>query len=714
MPIPTEVVGSLPRPIYLQQAYADYDAGKISKDDLVKAQEKAAEDSLTRMQQTGETYITDGEQRVSSFATYPVVDTLAGTGLSENLAGDGQYFAIFDDGHHRQLPRIVKGPFKYKTFAWENFKKSAAQSKGYPMKQAVIAPSMMYLLYPLKEEVEGYSKEEFLNDTVNECEKDIRGCFDAGAKRVSIDFTEGRLALKNDPRNPWTNANLLDEFVDLNNRQGPRPFLPQRTYQHRPAHLPRRRLLLPSLFKINAGYFLIQLASHTPETRSSIYQEIGKHIRKDANGVKQVAFVGVTNPLNPNVESSEEVAESLIEASKYVPVDQLGATDDFDVKPKHGGNPDFARDIAFQKIKARVEGAKLASEKLNAMHKDWESLIMAQIGNIIISPPLINTACAWASDYEQLQELYASPYTGAVTTRTSTLNGYSETPACGVVFTSTSASSLNSYGYSPFPLSAYIKWVGDILSAVPTNNPVKPFIISITSSTADELEMMIDQIQALRSTFSTLIAIELNTSCPNVSSSSPSGYIPSSIHPLLSVLSDAHRVDTSLTIGLKLPPYTHPAQFNALLSALEEFAYGDDDTNAFAFLTCTNTLGNSLLFPDQVMEALKVPTDVSADSDAQVEFAVPTATGGLAGEAIHALSLGNVYTFHRLLHDEAGPLHKAHSRSLRNIAIIGVGGVTTPAAYARMRKGGAAVVGAATLLGKEGVMAFEILSGHGR
>jgi hypothetical protein len=61
---------------------------------------------------TGSTYVSDGEQRASSFATYPITDTLAGTGLAENLAGDGQYFAIFTDGHHRQLPRLTRGPFQ--------------------------------------------------------------------------------------------------------------------------------------------------------------------------------------------------------------------------------------------------------------------------------------------------------------------------------------------------------------------------------------------------------------------------------------------------------------------------------------------------------------------------------------------------------------------------------------------------------------------------
>jgi len=105
MPIPTELVGSLPRPEKLQNAYEDYDQGRIQFADLQAEQDKAAEDSIKRLEATGEPVVTDGEQRESSFATYSITDTLAGTGLADNLAGDGQFFAIFDDGHHRQLPR---------------------------------------------------------------------------------------------------------------------------------------------------------------------------------------------------------------------------------------------------------------------------------------------------------------------------------------------------------------------------------------------------------------------------------------------------------------------------------------------------------------------------------------------------------------------------------------------------------------------------------
>ncbi len=377
--IPTEPVGSLPRPAKLQAAYADYDAGNITKDQLEAEQDVAVKDSIERMEATGSPIVSDGEQRWSSFATYPITDTLAGTGLADSLAGDGgQFFAIFADGHGRQLPRLAKGPFRYKTFAADTLKKSIPYATK-PMKQAVIAPSMLALLYPLNEEVPGYPRADFEEDLVNECEKDIRGAFAAGAKRVSIDFTEGRLATRADPRNPWTGAGMLPHFIELNNR-----VLARFTAEERvdigihtcpggdrdsvhSADVPYANLL-PEMFKMNAGYFLIQLASE--REKDPVYELIGKHSRDDAEGVPQMCYVGVTVTQSPRPESAQEICDQLVRAANFIPKERLGATDDcgfspfsIDEKPNHG-SPDYARDVAFQKIKNRIDGTKMAAEKL--------------------------------------------------------------------------------------------------------------------------------------------------------------------------------------------------------------------------------------------------------------------------------------------------------------------------------------------------------------
>jgi methionine synthase II (cobalamin-independent) len=377
--IPTEPVGSLPRPSRLQQAYAQYDAGEITREQLETEQDTAVKDSIEHQEQTGTPIISDGEQRWSSFATYAITDTLAGTGLADNLAGDGgQFFAIFADGHNRQLPRLTGGPFRYKTYAADTLRKSIGMAHT-PMKQAVIAPSMLALLYPLDSEIPGYTREQFEEDLVNECEKDIRQAFAAGAARVSVDFTEGRLATRADPRNPWTGRGMLPHFIELNNRVMDRFSAEERSRiglhtcpggdrdSVHSADVPYSDLL-PSMFGINAGYFLIQLASERDKDR--VYQLIGENLRSDANGVAQTAYIGVINPLNPRVESPEEVRDALVRAASFIPKEQLGATDDcgfspfsIDEKPNHG-SPDFARETAWQKITNRVAGTKLAAEKL--------------------------------------------------------------------------------------------------------------------------------------------------------------------------------------------------------------------------------------------------------------------------------------------------------------------------------------------------------------
>src|SRR3954447_11805663 len=370
--IPTEPVGSLPRPSSLQAAYAEYDAGNISKDDLEKEQDAAVKDSIERMEATGSPIVSDGEQRWSSFATYPIADTLAGTGLADGLAPGGQFFVIFADGHGRQLPKLVGGPLKYNFYAADTLKKSM-QYATKPMKQAVIAPSMLALLYPLKDPVEGYSREEFEEDIVQECVTDIRKAFEAGAARVSIDFTEGRLATREDPRNPWTGAGLLPHFIELNNRVLANFSDEQRAKigihtcpggdrdSVHSADVPYNNLL-PEMFKINAGYFLIQLASE--REKDPVFEAIGQHSRDD-----QMCYIGVTVTQSPRPESAQEICDMIVRAADFIPKERLGTTDDcgfspfsIDEKPNHG-SPDYAREIAFQKIKARVEGTGVAAER---------------------------------------------------------------------------------------------------------------------------------------------------------------------------------------------------------------------------------------------------------------------------------------------------------------------------------------------------------------
>ena len=272
-----------------------------------------------------------------------------------------------------------------------------------------------------------------------------------------------------------------------------------------------------------------------------------------------------------------------------------------------------------------------------------------------------------------------------------------------VVFGNTSASTLNSFGYSPHPLSSYVKWTRTILTR---GTNTKPFIISITSNSHSELAQMVEDVQKLRQRLGdgtdgtpSRVAVELNTSCPNIKGKPPPAYSFTTLLPLLEVLTQAYRADRTFTIGLKLAPYVASSQFEEVVECVASFSYDLENgirVNPFAFLTCTNTVGNSLLFAHQTT----APLAAGGKADG---YALGPVLGGLAGEPIHALSLGNVFSFAKLLEGH-------EDKAMREIKLIGVGGVVDKQGVQRMKEVGAAVVGCATLLGREGVKGFEKLA----
>lgn len=351
MTLPTEPIGSIPRPAALLKGIKAAATGQIKPEELESLFDDAVRDTIRRFEETGSPVITDGEQRKPSFATYPI------QGL-ENLAPGGVTIP-FKDGHTRQLPVLTAGPFRYATHA-AAYLDSAKKYAHVPLKQAVISASALSLLYP-QSGLRGYSRDAFLEDLIREAETDIRQCLGRGAT-VQIDFTEGRLSVKLDPSKV-----LLNSFVDLNNR-----------VVEKFASAERRRIgihtcpggdqdsthsadvdyaeLLPALFRLNVGSFFVQLASERDRPR--VLAILGKH----ATGERRI-FVGVTDPINPRVETPEEVRDRVLEAAKFIDPAHLGTTDDCGFSP-FGDDTSTSRDTAFAKVRVRVQGTEMASKVL--------------------------------------------------------------------------------------------------------------------------------------------------------------------------------------------------------------------------------------------------------------------------------------------------------------------------------------------------------------
>jgi len=343
--IPTEPIGSIPRPIDLVERVT---RGDSEDPRLAPLYEEAVRDTIEQFEATGSPVVTDGEQRkYHNFCTYCV------HGLP-NTAPDG--FKIpYSDGHTRRLSRLTRGPFRYRRYA-DCFLDVAMRYAHVPVKQAVISPSALSLMY--SERIPDYSREQFIEDLLNEHETEIRRCLKKGAHKVQVDFTEGRLAVKIDP-----SGNLLNSFIDLNNLALSR-FSPEERRRigvhtcpgnaHHSTHSADVDYaeLLPSLFELKAGNFYIAMAGE--RDRRHALEIIRKYRKPD-----QRVFVGVTAPVDPHIETAEEVRDRVLEACEYIPVEHLGTTDDCGFSP-FSDDTSTSRDTAFAKIRARVLGTKLA------------------------------------------------------------------------------------------------------------------------------------------------------------------------------------------------------------------------------------------------------------------------------------------------------------------------------------------------------------------
>jgi 5-methyltetrahydropteroyltriglutamate--homocysteine methyltransferase len=313
----------------------------------------AVRDTIGRFEATGSPVITDGEQRKPSFATHPI------DGLE--LAPDGVVMP-FADGHTRQLPRLTRGPFRYQTYA-DGYLAAARDIATRPVKQAVISASALSLLYP-EDSIDGYPRDAFLADLLGEVETDIRRSLAGGAHCVQIDFTEARLSLKLDP-----SGGLLRSFVELNNDVLRRFSADERsrlgvhtcpggdndsTHSADVAY----EDLLPTLFELKVANFYVQLASEPDRAR--VLGTIRDNLRP---GLR--VFMGVIDPIDERVETPEEARDRVLEAAESIPLDQLGSTDDCGFSP-FGDDTSTARDTAFAKITARVQGTALAASQLGA------------------------------------------------------------------------------------------------------------------------------------------------------------------------------------------------------------------------------------------------------------------------------------------------------------------------------------------------------------
>jgi len=268
----------------------------------------------------------------------------------------------------------------------------------------------------------------------------------------------------------------------------------------------------------------------------------------------------------------------------------------------------------------------------------------------------MNASGPCCTTFEELSFIGKSDGTGAIVIKSATIE-----PREGNIkprYFESNSFSINSMG---LPNPGYKELAAMIPSLKQYN---KPIIASISGfSKEDYLEMM----QEFDSKGADIL--ELNLSCPNIVGKPQAGY---NFEYSREVLEEARKL-TNKPIAVKLPPYldlVHQKQIADILI----------DTKV-DFAVLINSVGNCLVIDPDKEEAVIKPKK---------------GLGGLGGNVIKPIALGNVFSFSQLLDNK--------------VKIIGCGGIKTGTDVFEYILAGADLVQIATTYAKEGPDSFNRIS----
>jgi dihydroorotate dehydrogenase (fumarate) len=286
-------------------------------------------------------------------------------------------------------------------------------------------------------------------------------------------------------------------------------------------------------------------------------------------------------------------------------------------------------------------------------------MLSAKISDVEFAGYIYNAAGVH-NDHIDLLKAIADSQSAAITTKSISVKPWQGNPEPRYLqrLPSTSGSTLNAMGIPNPGIDAMLGYVTDLREYTS-----KPIIISIFSlGGLHDYTILLDKLEAHKECFD---MCEVNVSCPNVVGKPMIAYDFESLENLLILLHSY-----SFPIGLKLPPYLDSTQFDQVSSLLVKYN--------IQFITCINSLGNCLVIDTEHESAILKPNQ---------------GLGGLGGESIKSLGLGNVWSFYQRLQG--------------TVPIIGVGGVRTGLDAFEYLLAGADAVQIASAFWQEGLGIFD-------
>jgi len=276
-----------------------------------------------------------------------------------------------------------------------------------------------------------------------------------------------------------------------------------------------------------------------------------------------------------------------------------------------------------------------------------------KIANKNFGSYIINASGAKDTTFKELKIL-AESVSGAITMKTCTLKARdgNSNPRC--VFTPFGL--IQSMGWPNLGYKKYIEFAKKL-----KEKHNKPIIASVGGFSIEEYKTITKAFQK-----SDVDLIEISLSCPNLDNHPQIGYDFEETDRLLSELVNLGEKP----LGLKLPAYLDFALQEKMAKIIKKYK--------ISFITCVNSLGNSLIIDSRSEKPIIKPKK---------------GRGGLSGGYVKPIALGNVQGFYNLLKDK--------------VFIFGVGGIKTGEDVFEFLLAGADAVQIATTFEKEGISCFQ-------
>lgn len=282
--------------------------------------------------------------------------------------------------------------------------------------------------------------------------------------------------------------------------------------------------------------------------------------------------------------------------------------------------------------------------------------LSTKISDLNLNYPIFNASGPKCTYFLELEALNNINQTGAIITKSCTLNIRDGNVTPRYYYDSLNKNSINSTGLANMGYKYYFETSLQL-------EKMKPYILSVAGLSLDENKHIFNELNNQKHDID---YVELNLSCPNIIGKPQTGYDFETSRETIRILSEIY----DKPFGLKLPPYFDNSHFNSMTNIINDYS------NIHS-ITCVNSLGNGLFIDSENEQTTIKPNH---------------GCGGVGGNCIKPFALSNVHNFYIRLNDR--------------VDIIGCGGINTGEDIFEHILCGAKAVQIGTAYQEEGVEIF--------